>query len=88
MRWDLYLLKYVPFIGTKKCMAAVTSNPIILNTFAAWQESHTLLDVNISFLGRTPLWGKPYLSLHIADTRLLRWKDKKNQTVADLNIHI
>ena len=58
-------LKDAPFIGTKKCLPTLTNNSITLNTFAAWQESHSLLDTNISFLRGTPLWGNPNLSHHI-----------------------
>lgn len=60
-------LKTVPFIGTKMCLATLTNNSTILNTFDAWQESHSLLDLNILFLRKTPLWGNPNLSNHIAD---------------------
>jgi len=80
-------LKDVPFIGTKKCLATLTNNSIILNTFAAWQESHSLLDTNISFLRRAPLWGNPNLSHHIADSLLWGWRDREIQTVADLYIN-
>ena len=37
-------LKDVPFIGPKKCLSTLTNNSIIQNTFAAWQESHSLVD--------------------------------------------
>lgn len=39
------------------------------------------------FLRKTPLWGNPNLSNHIADITLQKWKDKKVQTVADLYIN-
>lgn len=78
------LLKEVPFLGTKKCLSKLTNNLIILNTFCAWQEAHSLLKINISFLRRTPLWGNPDLSNHIADPILRGWKDRNIRTVADL----
>uniref|UniRef100_A0A3Q2X3Z7 Reverse transcriptase n=1 Tax=Haplochromis burtoni TaxID=8153 RepID=A0A3Q2X3Z7_HAPBU len=62
----------------------LTNNLIILNTFCAWQESHSLLKINISFLRRTPLWANPDLSHHIADPILRGWKDRNIQTVANL----
>uniref|UniRef100_A0AAX7UZI2 Reverse transcriptase zinc-binding domain-containing protein n=1 Tax=Astatotilapia calliptera TaxID=8154 RepID=A0AAX7UZI2_ASTCA len=77
-------LKDVPFLGTKKCLSKLTNNSIILNTFRAWQESHSLLKINISFLRRTPLWGNPDLSHHISDSILRGWKDRNIRTVADL----
>ena len=84
---DVWSEKDVPFIGAKKRLATITKNPIILNTFAAWEESHSLLDLSISFLRKTPLWGNPNLSHHVADTTLRRWRDEKIQTVADLYIN-
>jgi len=80
-------LKDIPFIGTKKCLTALTNNSIILNTFAVWQESHSLLNTNISFLRRAPLWGNPNLSRHIADSVLRAWREREIHTVADLYIN-
>lgn len=72
---------------TEKCLAALTDNTVILNTFAAWQESHTLLDINISFLRRTLLWDNPNLSHHIADSILQSWRNRKIEVIADLYIN-
>ena len=80
-------LRNIPFIGTKKCLTKLTDNSIILNTFAAWHEAHSLLDMNISFLRRTPLWGNPNISHHISDSMLRGWRDRKIQTVSDLYIN-
>lgn len=63
-------LQIIPFLGTKKNLSSITKNPIILNTFGAWQESHTMFEIDISLLRKTPLWDNPNIPYPIADGTL------------------
>lgn len=77
-------LQIIPFLGTKKNLSSITKNPIILNTFGAWQESHTMLGIDISLLRKTPLWDSPNIPYPIADGTLKKWINSGITTVADL----
>lgn len=73
-------LQIIPFLGTKKNLSSITKNPIILNTFGAWQESHTMFEIDISLLRKTPLWDNPNIPYPLADGTL------KNGSIVGLQL--
>lgn len=77
-------LQMIPFLGSQKNLSSITKNPIILNTFGAWQESHTMLGIDISLLRKTPLWDNPNIPYPIADGPLKKWINSGITTVEDL----
>lgn len=78
-------LKSIPFMRSKKNLSSITKNPMIINTFRAWQESHTVLGLDISMLRKTPLWNNPHIPYSIADGTLKKWVNSGIKTVEDLN---
>ena len=71
-------------MGSRKELSLLTKNPILLNTFEAWRESHKLLGLDISLMRRTPLWDNPTIPHPIADAVLKRWINNGVRVVGDL----
>ncbi len=48
----------IPFLGTRKKLSVITKNPVCLDTFDAWQESHRLLGLNQAATSRSLSWNQ------------------------------
>ncbi len=78
-------LTVIPFLGTRKKLSVITKNPVLLDTFDAWQESHRLLGLNTSLLVNTPLDGNPNIPSPIVDKTIQSWIKKGIKTQLILN---
>lgn len=65
----------------------ITKNPVLLDTFDAWQESHRLLGLNTSLLVNTTLDGNPNIPSAIADKTIQSWIKKGIKTIGDLYVN-
>ena len=62
----------------------MTKNPIILNSFNAWHESHSIIGLNITLIRKTPFWNNPRIPYPGSDETLRRWISSGIETVDDL----
>lgn len=77
-------LAVIPFLGSKKQLSTLTSNPFILATYDAWQQSHSVLGLGIQLLVNTPLKDNPNIPEALADGILQTWVRKGIRSVGDL----
>ena len=77
-------LNIIPFLGSRKELLKLTKNPIILNSFNAWHESHSIIGSNISLLRKTPFWKNPRIPYPGSDSTLQKWVDSGIKTVDNL----
>ncbi len=77
----------IPFLGTRKKLSVITKNPVLLDNFDAWQESHRLLGLNTSLLVNTPLDGNPNIPSPIVDKTIQSWIKKGIKTIGDLYVN-
>lgn len=75
----------IPFLGTRKNLSLITKNPVLLDTFGAWQESLTLL--GLSTLLFANLLDANDIPSPIADRILKTWIKKGIKTIGDLYVN-
>ncbi|CAG5871568.1 unnamed protein product [Menidia menidia] len=77
----------IPLLSSKKQLSTMTSNPLILTTYNAWLQLHTLLNIKIQLSGNTPRKDNPSIPQPIAHGILQTWVRKGIRSVGNLYIN-